>query len=43
MKKGEKQKEKEIAHSMLKDNVPYCKISKYTGLSKQEILKLQKV
>ena len=40
-KEGEKQKEKEIAHSMLKDNVPYSTISKYTGLSKQEILSLR--
>ena len=45
MKKGElngmKKEKHSIAYSMLKDNVPYSTISKYTGLSQQEILSLR--
>ena len=40
-KAGIKQEKQSIASSMLKDNVPYSTISKYTRLSKQEILSLQ--
>ena len=40
-KAGIKQEKQSIASSMLKDNVPYSTISKYTGLSQQEILSLQ--
>ncbi|HIT10842.1 MAG TPA: hypothetical protein IAC24_04525 [Candidatus Onthousia faecigallinarum] len=40
-KEGEKQKEKEIAHSMLKKNFDVKTIMDLVGLSKEEILSLR--
>ena len=41
LKKGSKKRENEIASSMLKDDLSPSLISKYTGLSQQEILQLR--
>ncbi len=42
VKKGEKNKQIEIAKKMLKDNMPIEYILEYTGLTEEEIKKLQK-
>ena len=41
MSEGEAKKSLEIAKSMLEDNAPIELICKYTGLSKEEIIKLK--
>lgn len=40
-KKGRKEKSLEIAKSMLRDNLSITMISKYTGLSKEEIKEIK--
>ena len=41
LSEGEAKKSLEIAKSMLEDNAPVELICKYTGLSKEEIIKLK--
>ena len=41
LSEGEAKKSLEIAKSMLEDNAPIELICKYTGLSKEEIIKLK--